>query len=305
MPQSLSFADRLLAPATSLMGRLRFNQKALLIGAAFTLTCGVLAGLVVVRSLGEISDARQAREATVGLDILHDAQLGMQDHRQLRARQLAKDATAGEDGIAEAVATVDKALNAFDAWHKQAGYDDEDLTTSMKASRAAWKKAIAAEGDAAIEADTAALTALRTEISNLTFAGITAIATDTAMLRGGEIGGVLLPELSAASAKQAIVGIRVLGEGAIWVSDRTELAVRKNMQEYLSGQIVDGRKYIEKELPNGATLFGKPMTTASQALAAQNKMIQEKILDAETPDSPVAELAKQDAATRMAMDKAM
>ena len=305
MPQSLSFADRLLAPATSLMGRLRFNQKALLIGAAFTLTCGVLAGLVVVRSLGEISDARQAREATVGLDILHDAQLGMQDHRQLRARQLAKDATAGEDGIAEAVATVDKALNAFDAWHKQAGYDDEDLTASMKASRAAWKKAVAAEGDAAIEADTAALTALRTEISSLTFAGITAIATDAAMLRGGEIGGMLLPELSAASAKQAIVGIRVLGEGAIWVSDRTELAVRKNMQEYLSGQISDGRKYIEKELPEGATLFGKPMTAATQAMEAQNKMIQEKILDAETPESPVADLAHQDAATRLAMSKAM
>ena len=305
MPQSLSFADRLLAPATRLMGRLRFNQKALLIGATFTLTCGVLAGLVVTRSMGEIADARHAREATVGLDILHDAQLGMQDHRQLRARQLAKDATVGEDGIADAVANVDKALNAFDAWHKQAGYDDEDLTASMKASRAAWKKAIAAEGDAAIEADTAALTALRREISSLSFAGITAIATDTAMLRGGEIGGMLLPELSAASAKQAIVGIHVLGEGAIWVSDRTELAVRKNMQEYLSSQISDGRKYIEKELPEGATLFGRPMTAATQAMEAQNKMIQEKILDAETPESPVADLARQDAATRLAMSKAM
>jgi len=89
------------------------------------------------------------------------------------------------------------------------------------------------------------------------------------------------------------------------VSDRTELAVRKNMQGYLSGQIGDGRKYIEKQLPQGAVLFGKPMSTALQAMEAQNKMIQEQILDAETPESPVAGLARQDQATRLAMNKAM
>ena len=88
MPQSLSLADRLLAPATNLMGRLRFNQKAMLIGAAFTLTCGVLAGLVVTRSLGEISDARTARSATVGLDMLHDAPLALQVPRHQSPRPL-------------------------------------------------------------------------------------------------------------------------------------------------------------------------------------------------------------------------
>ncbi|WP_246455111.1 methyl-accepting chemotaxis protein [Thermomonas brevis] len=305
MQQSHSLADRLLAPATRLMARLRFNQKALLIGAAFTLTCGVLAALVVTRSLGEISDARTARSATVGLDALHDTQLAMQDHRQLRARQLAKDTTASEQDLAAAAANVDKSLAAFDAWLAKAGLHDEDLTNSMKATRAAWKKALATEGDGGPDADTAALDALRTEIGRLAFTSITAIASDTTMLRGGEIGGILLPELSAASAKQAIVGIRVLGEGAIWVSDRTEMAVRKNMQGYLTGQIDGGRKYIEKELPGGAATFGKPMTAALQAMEAQNKMIQEKILDAETPESPVAELAKQDQATRVAMNKAM
>ena len=305
MPQSLSLADRLLAPATNLMGRLRFNQKAMLIGAAFTLTCGVLAGLVVTRSLGEISEARTARSATVGLDALHDAQLAMQDHRQLRARKLANDTTATDQGIADAAARADKALATFDAWHAKAGFGDQDLVNAMKATRAAWKRALATSGEGGPDADSVALDALRAEIARISFTAITAIASDTAMLRGGEIGGVLLPELSAASAKQAIVGIRVLGEGAIWVSDRTELAVRKNMQGYLSGQIGDGRKYIEKELPEGAALFGKPMTAALQAMDAQNKMIQEQILDAETPESPVAGLASQDQTTRLAMNKAM
>ena len=305
MQSSHSFADRLLAPATRLMGRLRFNQKAMLIGAAFTLTCGVLAGLVVTRSMGEIADARHAREATVGINTLHDAQIAMQEHRQLRARQLAKDTSVSEDAIADAVARADKALDAFDAWHAQAGFDDKDLDASRKAARAAWKKAAATEGEGAPDADTAALTALRTEIGRLTFTAITSVATDTAMLRGAQIGGTLLPELAAASAKQAVVSIRVLGEGAIWVSDRTELAVRKNMQDYLISQIAEGRKYIEKELPSGAILFGKPMTEALQAMEAQNKMVQERILDADTPDSPVADLARQDTATLMAMNKAM
>ena len=305
MPQSLSLADRLLAPASNLMGRLRFSQKAMLIGAAFTLTCGVLAGLVVTRSLGEISDARTARAATVGLEILHDAQLAMQDHRQLRARKLANDTTATDEGLAEAAARADKALAAFDSWRIREGYDNQEVVDGVKATAAAWKKALATEGEAGPDADSAALDALRAQINAIAFEGITAIASDTVMLRGGEIGGILLPELSAASAKQAIVGIRVLGEGAIWVSDRTELAVRKNMQGYLTNQISDGRKYIEKELPEGAVLFGKPMSAALQAMEAQNKMIQEQILDAETPESPVAGLARQDQATRLAMNKAM
>ncbi|WP_223809488.1 methyl-accepting chemotaxis protein [Thermomonas sp. XSG] len=287
------------------MGRLRFSQKAILIGAAFTLTCGVLAGLVVTRSLGEISDARTARSATVGLDILHDAQLAMQDHRQLRARKLANDTTVTDQGITDAAARADKALAAFDSWRSQAGFDDRALVESMKATSAAWKKAVATEGEAGPEADSVALEALRKEIGNIAFTAISATASDTAMLRGGEIGGNLLPELASASAKQAIVGIRVLGEGAIWVSDRTELAVRKNMQGYLTGYIADGGKYIEKELPEGAVLFGKPMAAALQAMERQNKMIQEQILDAETPESPVAVLAKQDQATRTAMNKAM
>ena len=223
MQQSHSLADRLLAPAIRLMARLRFSQKAMLIGAAFTLTCGVLAGLVITRSLGEIADARNARAATVGLSMLQDAQMAMQDHRQLRARKLANDATATDQSIADAAARADKALTAFDSWHGQAGFDDRELLESMKATRAAWKKAVATQGEGGPDSDSAALESLRSEIAKIAFTAITSVASDTAMLRGGEIGGVLLPELASASGKQAIVGIRVLGEGAIWVTDRTEL----------------------------------------------------------------------------------
>ncbi|WP_275114550.1 methyl-accepting chemotaxis protein [Thermomonas paludicola] len=306
MHRSTSLADRLFAPAISLMGKLRFTQKALLIGASFTLTCGVLAGLVLATSLGEISDAKHARAATIGLDTLHDVELAMQDHRQLRTRKLAKDATANEQAIAEASARADKGLANFDAWlATQAFAQDEQLTAAIKASRDAWKKAQATEGEAGPDADTAALDALREQISGLAFNSITSVASDSAMLRGGEISGDLLPALSGASAKQANVGMRVLGEGAIWVTDRTALAVQKSMQAYLTGQISGGTKYIEKQLPDGAAIFGKPMTAALQAMEAQNKQIQTHVLDADTPDSPVAALARQDTATRLAMLKAM
>ena len=305
MQSSHSLADRLLAPATRLMARLPFNRKSILIGVVFTLACTVMMGLVVTGSLNEITDTRHAQQATEGLDALHDAQIAMQEHRLLRARQLAKDTTVSETAIAEATARADKALDRFDAWFAQARLDDKDLDASRQAARAAWKQAAATTGDGAPDADTAALRALRTEIARLAFSAIASVASDTAMLRGGEVGGNLLPELAAASAGQAVVGIRVLGEGAIWVSDRTDLAVRKNMQTYLTEQIAESRKYIEKDLPEGATLFGKPLAAALQAMEAQNALIQQRILDAETPDLPVAELARQDAATLQAMHKAM
>mgnify|MGYP003579776923 CR=1 FL=1 len=57
--RNYSLLDRFLAPATRLMEQLRFNQKAMVIGAAFMLTCGVLAGILVVRSNAEIDAAFQ------------------------------------------------------------------------------------------------------------------------------------------------------------------------------------------------------------------------------------------------------
>ena len=104
MPRSSSTVDRLFAPAIRLMASMRFSQKAMLIGASFTLTCGVLTALVLSSSLGELSKAKAARAATTGLRALNDAQIAMQEHRALRARALAKDATATPQALADAAA---------------------------------------------------------------------------------------------------------------------------------------------------------------------------------------------------------
>ena len=305
MQPSHSLADRLLAPAIRLMARLRFNQKAMLIGAVFSLTCGVLAAIQVSSAFGELAAVRNARAAAVGINALNDAQIAMQFHRQLRVRQLAKDPTVSEGAIADAAARADKGLDAYEAWYAQDALTDQDLETLTKETRAAWKKAVATQGEGAPDADTAALLALRKQIGRLGYTAITTVASDDAMLRASEIGSALLPELAAASANQAVVSYRVIGEGAIWVSDRTELAVRKNMEGYLAAKIAEGRKYIEQSLPEGASVFGKPMAAALQAMEAQDKVIQTRILDAETPDMPVADLARQDTATLEAMNKAM
>ncbi|MFN3311090.1 MAG: HAMP domain-containing protein, partial [Thermomonas sp.] len=306
MPRSSSTVDRLLAPAIRLMASLRFSQKAMLIGASFTLTCGVLTALVLSSTLGELSQAKAARAATAGLNRLNEAQIAMQDHRALRARQLAKDASATPQAIAAAAAAADKGLDAFEAWQATNHVaESEDVKKLLAATREAWKKAQASEGDTAVEADTAALTALRDTIDRVAFDGITSVARDPAMLRAGNIGGSQLPALSAAVAKQAVASMRVLGEGAIWVNDRTALAVNKNMEEYLQGQVEKNRRFIEEALPQGAALFGKPWQAALQAIQAQDKLIQDKVLGADTPDYPVAEFARQDQATREALNRAM
>ncbi|MHB8911537.1 MAG: hypothetical protein ACYC42_02550, partial [Lysobacter sp.] len=55
---SSSLFDRMLMPATRLMARLSFGRKALVIGASFMLTCGVLAGVLLTRSMNEIAEVR-------------------------------------------------------------------------------------------------------------------------------------------------------------------------------------------------------------------------------------------------------
>ncbi|WP_162797701.1 methyl-accepting chemotaxis protein [Thermomonas haemolytica] len=306
MPRSSSTVDRLLAPAVRLMASLRFSQKALLIGASFTLTCGVLTALVLSSSLGELSKAKAARATTAGLQTLNEAQIAMQDHRALRARALAKDATATPQALAEAAAAADKGLDAFEAWQASSHVaDNEDVKKLLATTREAWKKAKATDDESAPEADTAALTALRDTIDRVAFDGITSVARDPAVLRAGTVGGSQLPALSAAVAKQAVASMRVLGEGAIWVNDRTALAVNKNMEDYLQGQVEKNRRFIEAALPEGSALFGKPWQAALAAIQAQDKLIQDKVLGADTPDYPVAQFARQDKATRDALNAAM
>ena len=93
-PLPSNLLDRALAPSTRLMARLRFSQKAMVIGAAFALTCAVLAGIVLVRANEEISQAQMQLTAEDGVAKLHSAMLAMQAHRQMVTRLAAKDGVA-------------------------------------------------------------------------------------------------------------------------------------------------------------------------------------------------------------------
>ncbi|MCL6620304.1 MAG: HAMP domain-containing protein, partial [Thermomonas hydrothermalis] len=305
MSRNQSLIDRLLAPAVRLMAGLTFARKAMLIGASFTLTCGVLTAVVLSSTLGELSRAKHARATTTGLHALNDAQAAMQEHRALRARVLAKDSSVSPQALSEAAATADKGLDAFDTWLTQAGIEDQELAEAAKATRAAWKQALATQDETGPDADTAALSALRNQIAWLAFNHINGVARDPAMLRAGDAAGRLLPALSSATSKQSVVAMRVLGEGAIWVNDRTALAVNKNMQQYLNGLLEEDRKSIERELPEGKDIFSKPLAAALAQMQALDTLIKQKVLEAETPDFPVAEFAKQDSATRQAFIQAM
>src|SRR3546814_6090872 len=66
---------------------------------------------------------------------------------------------------------------------------------------------------------------------------------DAATLYMGRAASEWLPTLAEYTSQQGAVGLRVLGEGTIWVEDRTGLAVSRNMQNFL-------RQNIELEVAN-------------------------------------------------------
>ncbi|HVI58844.1 MAG TPA: methyl-accepting chemotaxis protein [Luteimonas sp.] len=298
---SLSLLDRALLPAMRLMARLSFGRKALVIGAAFMLTCGVLAGVVLTRSMGQIDDATTAREATAGLAHLHEAMLAMQSHRQLVARAAAKDAVP-VDALAKAAGEVEQALAATARW-QAASFDDEAMKRAMQATRAAWAKAAGKHADAAAAtADhAAAIAAVRAQMGVVADVSGAAHSADPAVLYMARAASEWLPTLSESTSQQGAVGVRVLGEGAIWVDDRIGLAVSRNMQDFLRGRIDLELKNAEARMPSLRATIGA-RTRATQALVdKQNKLIQDKVLDAETPSLPVKAMAMRDDATRAAM----
>src|SRR6478672_1373878 len=79
--------DRLLAPSTRLMARLRFGQKAMVIGAAFVVTCAILAGILFVKIRADLHETEQAMSAISPADALYDGMSGMQQHRELAVMQ--------------------------------------------------------------------------------------------------------------------------------------------------------------------------------------------------------------------------
>ena len=302
---SSSLLDRLLLPATVLMARLSFGRKALVIGASFMLTCGVLAGVLLTRSMNEIAEVRTEQSATTGLAHLHDAMLAMQSHRQLVARGAAKDAVP-DGALATSAGTVATALAAMDSWQR-ATQKSAALDQSLQRTQAAWATAIGAHKDdtAAAAAHTAALDAVRAQIGLVSDVTGAAHSRDPVVLYMARAASEWLPTLAESTAVQGAVGVRVLGEGAIWVDDRIGLAVSRNMQDFLRGRIELELKNAEKLMPALEKSIGTRLRTAQTFVAKQNQLIQTHVLDAETPVLPVKVMAARDDATRSAMAAAL
>jgi methyl-accepting chemotaxis protein len=300
-----SLLDRLLLPAMRLMARLSFGRKALVIAASFMLASGVLGGVLLTRSMDEIGEVRNERLATTGLIPLHDTMLAMQTHRQLVARVAAKDAVP-EGALYEAEASVDNALEASAAW-QTAKIKSDALRKAMQHTRAAWTKAVAAHKDANAAATdhTAAIDAVRAQMGLVADVTGAAHARNPAVLYMARAASEWLPTLSESTAQQGAVGVRVLGEGAIWVDDRVGLAVSRNMQEFLRGRIELELKNAERQMPSLAKSAGAPLRNAQSSVDKQNALIQAQVLDAETPTLAVKVMAARDDATRLAMAAAM
>ncbi|GAA5078812.1 methyl-accepting chemotaxis protein [Lysobacter panacisoli] len=297
--------DRILGPATQLMSQLRFNQKAMVIGAAFMLTCGVLAGILVVRSNAEIDAARSQRAAVVGLGHLHRAMLGMQQHEQLVVRKFAKD-EIGAQALEQSAAQVGRELDGLAAWQR-GQLPDSTVAGALQEARTAWAKATGDHADsAAASADHLAAVRKLGDIHSL-IADETGLAQaqNAPVLYMGRTATVWVPTLAEYTAQQSATVLRVLGDGAIWVDDRTGLAVSRNMQDYVRTRSEVELKDAEEEMPALTDTIGKPFRKALDAVAKQNEDIQKHVLDAETPVLPVKIMAARVEATRMALAAAM
>ena len=296
--------DRLLAPASGLMARLRFGQKAMVIGASFVVTCAVLGGIVVSRANAELRAAHLQASATTGLMHLHRVMLAMQDHNQWVVRRAAKDAVPA-DALSHATEKVATELDAFQSW--QQALPGAPLQRSVQAIREAWTRAAADHADDAksvADHDTA-IRRVGEAMGTLAEATGLSLAGDPGVFYTGRAATDWAPTLAEYTAQQGMVGVRVAGEGAIWVEDRTNLAVSRNMQQYVRSRMELETTKAEAAMPSLAGTLGKPVKAALGALQEQNDVIQKHILDADTPSLPVKVMAARSEATRLAMGAAM
>ncbi len=297
--------DQLLRPATHLMSRLRFGQKAMLIGATFMLTCGLLAGILLVRSNAEIDAARTQRSAVAGLAHLHGAMLAMQEHEQLVLRRFGKD-TVSDTAISKAAESAEAQLDALAAWQR-ATLPEAPMQAGLQAARDAWAKAAGDHADsaAASAAHNAAVVKVSDLVALVSNSTGLQLASDPAVLYMGRAATDWIPTLTQYASQQGSVSLRVLGDGAIWVDDRTGLAISRTMQDFVRGRLELELKDAEKEMPALQDTIGKQLRTALEAVAKQNSAIQTHVLDAETPVLPVKVMAARTQATRLALASAL
>ncbi|HEY4582176.1 MAG TPA: methyl-accepting chemotaxis protein [Lysobacter sp.] len=299
-----SLADRILAPATRLMSRLRFTQKAMLIGAAFTLTCAVLGTLVVRNTQAQISDAKLASSTSMELRVLNDAMFAQQRHRDLMMLKLynAPPSQADVDAIK---ARVDKSFAAVQTWHED--YDgSKALADAVAAAKAAWAKAEAPAADAGamVAAHDAALRQMRILTDEYASSGGVDVTSDPAEFYSGRTVSGWMPLLSNATSTYGTTAAHVLGEQSIWTEDRAGFAASSSMADYLVDRVSSDLHQMKNKAPHIAATVEQPVQAAIAAIRAHRAFVQTRVIDAEAQDMPLPVLMAENEKLRKAMMEA-
>ncbi len=288
-----SIADRILAPATRLMSRLRFTQKAMLIGGAFALTCAVLGTLVVRNTQQQISDAKLAGSTSVELRTLNDAMFAMQSHRDLMMLKLYNVAPAAAQ-IDEINKRVAEGFAAVETWEKDY-HSTKTLDEQLAAAKASWAKAQAPQTDAsamvALHKD--ALRQMRLLAREYASAAGVDVTSDPAEFYTGRAIAEWMPLLSNASSSYGTTAAHVLGEQSIWTEDRAEFASSSSMADFLIDRVTLDVANLKRSSPHVAALVSKQMDDAVKAVLAHREFVQKNVIDAETQDMPFPALVAQ------------
>ncbi len=293
--------ERALGPAMHLMAQLRFGHKALVIGAAFMLTCGLLAGILVVRTTVDIRAVQQQRTAVEGLSHLQRSMLAMQSHRQMVTRVAAAQDVPTE-AISGAASTAASELDSAARWAAGA-LQDVEVRTAFTQAQDAWAKV--SSGDAGADATHSTINQVRGLMGLVAERTGLSHSHEPTVLYMGRAASEWLPTLTEYTSQQGQVGLRVLGEGAIWVDDRAGFATSRTMQDFLRGRIERELANAEQRMPALAAAAGAPIRKALEAMDEQSDAIATYILQADTPELPVETMAEREQATHLAMAAAM
>ncbi|WP_246022945.1 methyl-accepting chemotaxis protein [Cognatilysobacter terrigena] len=300
-----SFADRALAPATRLMSKLRFTQKAVVIGATFVLTCAVLTGFIAKSAYDDMSAAKLAASASQPIHSMDKAMIAIQNRRGVAMRQIYKVPVAA--GATEAAAPiVDKALADVAAWQDDR-LSGKPLDPAISAFKAAWAKAQQPESDPTkmAEAHTEALRQARLLVKQMDVASGLALTDDPATYYASRSVVEWLPLLSEAASQYGLTAVHVLGEQSIWADDRAGFAASGNMEQFLLDRMELDHKELGKYDPANAKKANGPMQAAIAAINGNKAFVQKNVIDAETQDMPIPAMASNNEAMRNAVAKAM
>ncbi|WP_338016012.1 methyl-accepting chemotaxis protein [Cognatilysobacter segetis] len=280
------------------MSKLRFTQKAVVIGASFVLTCAVLTGFIATSTYHGMSAAKLAGSASEPMHTMNDAMLAMQQHRGLMLRQIYK-APVTADAVAKTAAAVDKGLASVEAWQNDR-LDGAPLAKQIGAVKAAWAKAMVAETDPAksIAAHNEALRQARLLVKQVDVDSGMSLVSDPAMFYASRAVADWLPLLSDASSQYGASAIHVLGEQSIWADDRADFASAGDMEQFLIDRIRLDLEELKKADPPVAAKVKDPLDAAIKAIHNHKAFVQKNVIDAETQDYPIAAMAAQNEAMR-------